>query len=93
MASFFTVAFLPVTFYIPIVFYLAVYKNKDRLRKRWFARRYGSLTEGLQLQRLSTHFWQAFVLLKWMITFIVLVGLKNVPALQITSLYLLSVFR
>ncbi|TNV86838.1 hypothetical protein FGO68_gene11786 [Halteria grandinella] len=93
MSSLASIALLPLTFYVPVMIFTIIARFRPRLKSKWFEKVFGSLIEGLNLDYINTQYWQAFIIIKWMITIIVLVGMKNVPAFQISTLYFISVFR
>ena len=69
-----------------------LYKNyrSNSLRKNRFQKRYGTLLEGLNLNTKIGVFWNAIVLIRWVLTDLLLIFFKDIPELQIFLLLLLS---
>lgn len=62
----------------------------NKLRKRVFRRRYGTLLEDLNLKSKIGVFWTSLVQARWIVTHLIMVFLRENPELQILSLLVVN---
>jgi len=65
--------------FLAIVWILFRNYRANALRKRLFRRRYGTLLEGLNLDSKIGIFWTALLQVRWVITHIIMVFLRELP--------------
>ncbi|TNV86829.1 hypothetical protein FGO68_gene3421 [Halteria grandinella] len=71
---------------IPVFIYVIYKANFDEQ----FNQKYGPLIEGLNQKSVISRYWMPITLLKWTLMSLSLVLLREVPSLQIISLFILS---
>lgn len=73
---------------------MIIYRHRKAgtLESTYFKNNYGTLTEGLNLNHTTGLYWSICVQLRWTLTIVILVSLRDYLTLQIFSLILLSMF-
>ena len=62
------------------------------LESDYFKAKYGTLTEGVNTGSIVGKYWNVIVLVRWSVTIIILVVLRDIPEWQIMYLLMVSVF-
>ncbi|TNV87037.1 hypothetical protein FGO68_gene800 [Halteria grandinella] len=74
-----------------IASYISILKNRDQLESRTFNQRYNNLIQGLKTKVGSwAPYWTVMILVRWVITALVLIGLRNYGGIQICLMLLIS---
>jgi len=75
---------------LAIVWILLRNYRANALRKRLFTRRYETLLEGLNIDSKIGVFWTALLQVRWVVTHVIMVFLRELPEVQILSLLIVS---
>ncbi|TNV72854.1 hypothetical protein FGO68_gene3689 [Halteria grandinella] len=74
-----------------IASYISILKNRDQLESRTFNQRYNNLVQGLKTQEGTwAPYWTVMILVRWVLTALVLIGLRNYGGIQICLMLLIS---
>ncbi|TNV87376.1 hypothetical protein FGO68_gene11805 [Halteria grandinella] len=102
MSTFSSLIMLPICAFLPFAMTLIIrsYQSEKQLKSSDYEKKFGTLTEGLRISErknqnakdLLSPYWNVFTLLRWAISIVIFVYLKDSPGLQVGLLYLLSLF-
>ena len=70
---------------------LIVKKNRNSVYSEDYKSSYGTLTEGLNTGNIVGAFWNIIVLIRWLVTLLILVIMRDAPEWQIVVLLIISV--
>ncbi|TNV72816.1 hypothetical protein FGO68_gene7161 [Halteria grandinella] len=71
---------------------LILRKNRDTLHSEHFTKRYGNIVQGLDLNKHSAiaNHWNMIIILRWTLTGLIMICLRNLGAIQIVTMYVSS---
>lgn len=70
---------------------IIIYRNRLNLNDPGFVEKFGTLTEGLRGRNFMSQQWNIFLMIRWSLTAIILVIMRNHPNFQISVLMLLTI--
>lgn len=74
-----------------IASFISVMNNREQLDSKAFSNRYGNLVQGLKIKEGTwAPYWNVVILVRWVLTGLVLVGLRDYGSVQICSMLLIS---
>jgi hypothetical protein len=70
---------------------IIIYRNRLNLKDPAFVEKFGTLTEGLRGRGFMSQQWNIFLMIRWSLTAIIMVIMRNHPNFQISLLMLLTI--
>ena len=68
-----------------------IYRNRFSIKDPAFVEKFGTLTEGLRGRSFMSQQWNIFLMIRWSLTAVIVVIMRNHPNFQISMLMLLTI--
>jgi hypothetical protein len=88
---YFSLTFLVVCNFAFISMSIIIYRNRFNLKDPAFVEKFGTLTEGLRGKSFMSQQWNIFLMIRWSLTAIIVVIIRNHPNFQISLLMSLTI--
>ena len=85
---------IPIAIAVSMMIFVKILKErreKSRLNTKYYKKKFGTLTEGLNTKTAIGTYWNVLILLRWLWTTAVLICVRDHNEIQILSLFLTSV--